>query len=294
MKKNKMMRIAAVLLVVTLISTCAISGTFAKYVTKAEGEDSARVAKWGIVLTLDPGEAFATEYETTDTEGYEGLAVKAEDKVVAPGTDSEEAGGDIVATVKGTPEVATRYTLHIEGLEDIVLPAGTYKDYTELVKDADGKYGYNNEFTLAADYTPVKWNFGVSSANASYNLVDVAAGLGKYFPGFSLTDAESIISTQRYMDALLPILEGMTSGAQNAKAVVNDDGSVDISMDFEPGKTYDYEFTLSWAWDFDDNGAGTNDKADTYLGNIAAGVADKGDANTTIKANITASATQID
>ena len=47
MKKNRIMRVFSVLLALTLISTCAISGTFAKYVTRAEGEDAARVAKWG-------------------------------------------------------------------------------------------------------------------------------------------------------------------------------------------------------------------------------------------------------
>ena len=63
MKKNKMMRIASVLLVAVLISTCAISGTFAKYVTRAEGTDTARVAKWGILLTVE-GSAFADKYES--------------------------------------------------------------------------------------------------------------------------------------------------------------------------------------------------------------------------------------
>lgn len=299
MKKNNVMRVFSLLLALTLISVCAISGTFAKYVTKAEGTDQARVAKWGIVLTVDPGEAFATEYEATDENGYEGLAVKATDKVVAPGTNSEEAGGNIVATVNGTPEVATRYTLHIEGLKDVVLPAGEeYVDYTQLTKDDAGKYGYNGTFDLAADYTPVKWNFGVSNSNGtSYDLVGVAATLGKTFPGFSLTDAKGIIETQRYMDLLLPQLESMVGGAQNAKATVNPDGSIDISMDFEPGTEMDYTFTLSWVWDFDDNGAGTNDKADTYLGNIAAnvdGIVVPQGASTEIAATITATATQID
>ena len=48
MKTNKMMRIASVLLVAVLLSTCAISGTFAKYVTTASGNDTARVALWDV------------------------------------------------------------------------------------------------------------------------------------------------------------------------------------------------------------------------------------------------------
>ena len=48
MKKNVMMRLASFLLVAVLISTSAISGTYAKYVTTAEGKETARVAKWGV------------------------------------------------------------------------------------------------------------------------------------------------------------------------------------------------------------------------------------------------------
>ena len=48
MKKNKMMRIASVLLVAVLLSTCAISGTFAKYISTASSSDKATVAKWDV------------------------------------------------------------------------------------------------------------------------------------------------------------------------------------------------------------------------------------------------------
>ena len=47
MKKNTMMRIASVLLVAVLLSTCVISGTYAKYTSTVTTSDSARVAYWG-------------------------------------------------------------------------------------------------------------------------------------------------------------------------------------------------------------------------------------------------------
>ena len=47
MKKTKFMRAALLLLVLTLITSCFVGGTFAKYTTSANGSDSARVAKWG-------------------------------------------------------------------------------------------------------------------------------------------------------------------------------------------------------------------------------------------------------
>ena len=61
MMKNKMMRAASILLVAVLLSTCAISGTFAKYVTTASGTDTARVAKWGVVITAN-GNLFNKTY----------------------------------------------------------------------------------------------------------------------------------------------------------------------------------------------------------------------------------------
>ena len=103
MKKNVMMRLASFLLVAVLISTSAISGTYAKYVTEGTGTDSARVAKWGVTITAN-GSTFATEYDTDDATYTEAKSVISTDKVVAPGTD-----GDMVSmTLGGTPEVAVR------------------------------------------------------------------------------------------------------------------------------------------------------------------------------------------
>ena len=52
MKKNVMMRVASALLVAVLMTTCAISGTFAKYTSSKTDSDSARVAVWGLGYNL--------------------------------------------------------------------------------------------------------------------------------------------------------------------------------------------------------------------------------------------------
>ena len=61
MKKNFMMRAASVLLVAVMLTTCAISGTFAKYVTSDSGSDFARVAKFGVTVTDKFETLFARE-----------------------------------------------------------------------------------------------------------------------------------------------------------------------------------------------------------------------------------------
>ena len=95
MKKNAMMRIASVLLVAVLLTTCSISGTFAKYVSKASGEDSARVAYWGwgvdSTLTIDGlfAETYAM-YGSADPHGNDDISVDSvEGDVLAPGTYGE-------------------------------------------------------------------------------------------------------------------------------------------------------------------------------------------------------------
>lgn len=108
MKKNKMMRIASVLLIAVLMSTCAISGTFAKYVTSEGGSDSARIAKWGVNIDVDSFALFTEDYETDDANAtFTGTysvssASNDRDKLLAPGTSGSFA--DIAIT--GTPEVA--------------------------------------------------------------------------------------------------------------------------------------------------------------------------------------------
>lgn len=104
MKKNRMMRVASALLVAVLLSTCAISGTFAKYVAKGSGSDTARVAKWGVQVT-GTAETFADTYAKDDGSFIVTTnTVESTEDVVAPGT----TGNMAAFTITGTPEVAVR------------------------------------------------------------------------------------------------------------------------------------------------------------------------------------------
>lgn len=148
MKKNKMMRLASVLLVAVLMSTCAISGTFAKYVTTASGSNSARVAKFGVTVTAG-GDVFKDQYPTNtgNTFGYtEAFSVDSDDDalVVAPGT----SGTVDLFSVTGTPEVAVNVKAELKVTSRIKLPAKeNYADQT----------GAGETFNVAADYYPIKW-----------------------------------------------------------------------------------------------------------------------------------------
>lgn len=110
MKKNKAMRLASALLVLTLLTTCAISSTFAKYVTKAEGIDTARVAKWGFEggSTIAITDLFKTAYD-------QNVLGKAD--VIAPGTTNSAKFGFTYGGAAGAtaPEVAYTFEISTTG-----------------------------------------------------------------------------------------------------------------------------------------------------------------------------------
>ena len=117
MKKNVMMRVASVLLVAVMLSTCVISGTFAKYVTDGSATDTARVAKWGVKVEANFDSLFTRGYalasvNSTSDEGAASVWADSEVGVVAPGTAGQLANFNIT----GKPEVDVRvnYSADVE------------------------------------------------------------------------------------------------------------------------------------------------------------------------------------
>ena len=124
MKKNRAMRIAALLLVLTMMTSCFVGGTFAKYTTKGTGTDSARVAHWGVTIAHD-NSIFYNAYKDTWTtytadEKVDTITVQTStvDDVVAPGTKGDLAAFDI----GGTPEVDVPST-ELNSISMPILPA---------------------------------------------------------------------------------------------------------------------------------------------------------------------------
>ena len=191
MKKNRMMRVASALLVAVLLTTCVISGTFAKYVTEAEAGDSARVAKWGVTVTAS-GSLFETQYANDgtvekDKDGndisYTVVSSSSTDDVVAPGTAS---GNGLAFSITGTPEVAVNVDFDITDVKDIVLEKGTYLDYT-TGNDA------TDTFTLDEDYYPIVYTLKKDGTEVkSGSMANIAAYLngieGNYAANTNLTN----------------------------------------------------------------------------------------------------------
>ncbi len=254
MKKNTMMRVASALLVAVLLTTCAISGTFAKYVTSDSATDSARVAKFGVTVEVNGDDAFATSYKTNNDTYNASMeySVVADANVVAPGTAMENA---LTFTIAGTPEVAVEVAFEVTDIKDVKLPAGTYLDWRKADNDADDvNYDKDNDdsekFTLDKDYHPIVWTLTVSDEGEN-NVIKKG----------TLAEIQTAI---------------------NAYIVAK--------PNYEANTKLDETYTLSWAWAFEQN----QDEADTYLGNVAAGKITDSNCSTTVSFDFSITVTQVD
>ena len=250
MNTNNSRKSIALLVGLCLVTSCFVGSTLAKYTTKVTGSDTAKVAKFGVVLTANSN-LFEAEYAGNDT-----VSVKSDDDadIIAPGTE----GDAVLFTIDGAPEVDVMVTASLSGLasettDDLTmatLPAGTYDDHTEVKDtDGDGVAAEYDTFDLADDYKPVKWTLKHSTDDgATFTVVKNGAN----------EDLEDV-----NLDVIEAYLKDDLSGQYN----VEDDSFDAINGQYE----------LSWDWYFDDEvnagayAAFADDKADTYMGQIAAG-----------------------
>ncbi len=105
MRKNTM-RAALMLLVLVLVTSCFVGGTFAKYVTEVEADDSARVAYWGF---KNPA-AISFDIFDHDDAGIE------ENALLAPGSEnSVEFGFAYTTNAESTvPEVDYEFVVDLD------------------------------------------------------------------------------------------------------------------------------------------------------------------------------------
>lgn len=202
MKKNKAMRLASALLVATLATTCAISGTFAKYTTSTTGSDSARVAKWGFTDTtskIELTDLFKTAYDKN---------VQGKADVIAPGTTNSASFAFAYNTTDNgatAPEVAYTFTVSTNGsscANDIKNNDniqwkldegqwGTWNDMITAIEMLDGDKAQYNAGELPAEFRTnqthtVAWQW-VFSTNDAADATDTAMGNATNLDNVNLT-----------------------------------------------------------------------------------------------------------
>ena len=198
MKKNVMLKIAAVLLVAVLLSTCAISATFAKYTTGVKDvySDSARVAKWGVEVDTTANSTvnlFSDKYADGAMS-----ALSTGDLVVAPGT---EGSISLDSVVSGTPEVSgeIQYTVKVtytgfakgcpvevkvgtatvdpatavEGVATVTVPAASFEPGDDLATKDALDISWKWDFFDTADQDVIDTEYG-NNPKANTIKIDVS------------------------------------------------------------------------------------------------------------------------
>ena len=269
MKKNRMMRLASILLVCVLMTTSVISGTFAKYVTTDEQNDIARVAKFGVVAAVQ-GNLFGATYVKADDNtitsyGINDGTVSSDDGefVVAPGTENIN-GMELYIT--GVPEVATKVYLDaVENDEGV-----SYAD-SEIYLNA-GSYGvmvpYNGEVTAENDGDLFVY---VGNGNNYYTSAEGYAGKSNV-KFYSLQDT---ITFEEKYNPLTWYLNGepVNGDLSEMKKQLTEM----FSKEFKPNESLAaLNTTVGWKWEYGtarngkDENIVDNDKKDTILGHMMA------------------------
>ena len=234
MKKNAMLKIAAILLVAVLLTTCAISSTFAKYST-AEVErasNTAQVAKWGITITAEDKTSKPDEFDGDNKvklflnaydEGETPITVQGASNaiVVAPGTENSSEAFEI--SITGTPEVS-------------------YKLIVEANLELEGWADANSAF-----YCPLVFTVGSTNLSTT-GLTDLNEDGKVDAEDFELLVEEAIAK------AIIGNTATFADGAYSATFAPNTNAATVGSG----------EVSVSWAWAFDGD-----DVKDTALGNAA-------------------------
>lgn len=264
MKKNKMMRVASALLIAVLLTTSAISGTFAKYVTADSGYDVARVAKFGVVASVS-GDLFGAQYDTaangngimtfsTATAGtVNGGAENA--MVVAPGT----VGGTMNFSITGTPEVATAASF---GLPLDKAGAATNFVDTDIVLEK-GAYGIMKPVTvtLTAENKANYWTL----SGSTFSVNDSTTG-----PVYELVNAVDFTTGSDYYPIVWTVGSTECSNVADARTALSNALAL---ADHTPNAAWTNTAAITWRWDFTDGTAtviSEKDKKDTILGDLIA------------------------
>lgn len=206
MKKNNMMRIASVLLVAVLLTSCVIAGTFAKYTSNATGNDSARVAYWGFETDNDSivfADLFKQSYigQEVQSDGANvannGVAVEETD-IIAPGTTNSDTftlsyvdydsdttapevaynvtitttGSAIANEIKNNSNIKWKLTKTVNENTTDVVAWGTWDNMIAAIEALDGDGdtyapGYLPEALAAGTVYTVEWQWIFETADDS-------------------------------------------------------------------------------------------------------------------------------
>lgn len=264
MKNRKALALGGLLMAVA-VTAYSVSGTYAKYISKVGGTDTARVAKWSFNSGAEEIDLFKESYTGANGKYVQSLGCTGEgdakvcDDVVAPGTNGQYTfqlnNNDVTSVVS---EVNYKVTMKIGGINKaLVKVTDTYDQIT-----APNIIAIGGEFY----YSPIQFAYGEGTT-----IADTATW-------GTLEDTLKLIS-----DGIIGDFDFLTDAATKVEAdgvvttfVVN--GS---TLEEALATSYTSPRTIAWKWDYNDpSAAGLTDvqksdaelasKYDTKIGNMAA------------------------
>lgn len=159
---NRLMQVLILLLSLTLLSLWMLTNLYAKYVTQAEGSDSARVAKFHIDASDNFKETYELDSSITDRgEQQVQIQITNNSEVATKYTFSFEIDGNVPFDIKGkAPENVT--LTKQEDADQWTVEKPPMKDQTEIytftikIKDTEENYQYaggvgSMKLTVSAD-----------------------------------------------------------------------------------------------------------------------------------------------
>lgn len=280
--KNKKLKMVAGVMVLSMVATCMMSGTLAKYTTGGNASDRARVAKWGVQVEAAGvlfGNSYGSDNQLTTTRTLNTMSVEGRststDNWVAPGTKNDQG---FRFSITGEPEVSgeiksviqTQNIFLNKGRYGIMVPLGagevTSENFDEYLAGGKlyflrpsgfnaanstfdenaGYYMLQNEFDLNTDYYPVIYSLnGAASENGikKDSLLNVAKLISDKLGNAQYTSKVNGVSTYEGTGAFTP--------SDPAEGIILEDQ------------------VLTWEWSYE-NGSSEEEKAmynaaDTYL-----------------------------
>ena len=225
-KVNRIVKtVVAVLLSLVLITTCLVSGIFAKYVKKGDADFSIKLKEWGV--TISSNTDLRKEY-TSDGN----VVVKSstsinsgKDNIIMPGSSGRFA----YFRINGSPEVA--YSVDFSG--NINIGDG----YTSYIEDAKGN---------AIEYFPIRFRYvayDVSTVGGEEVLTKVDA-LTSPLITVKRTDVQG---NEHYFD------DNALDSIDVLESLMNSDSDISLNMAFDdiysaPGTSINRIYALEWEW----------------------------------------------
>ena len=187
-KSNRiLMIIVSILLALTLMSSCLLSGVFAKYVTKNTAWSTMYFKKFGVTITADVSEAVEARVDPDPDEGA--LTVQVSNLKMRPGDEFFDA---IHFTISGTSDVKLRLRISVN-----ISSGYTAANFTVPV----GVGG------LEADtsYMPIGFTFTAVNTSGENERTDLLAPWHNVDDGTSTADYNA--AKGKIIQALMPRLD---------------------------------------------------------------------------------------